>query len=305
MSCSSSAGVIYAVLRASKLINGQPLCRQGIFTSALLTGSEVDEQESRPCVRFECLWNPLQQMEETWTSHLLYYHFLLDFFKCFTKSFQVLLWIWQRPAGNEMPACSTKTECMRCTYTYLPPPYSANQAICTVKPYSTCNSHLWCLYRSWLLHPQARCSHDYQWACPLEWCGTAVFGNGQIAINIGGLVLAYAWVKKARFAFKCKLSSVVCKLFLKTTTIPFTYIFYRSQHWTHSTKGPRHVLFQLLRWHHRDTLDKTTDTQTNHLQTAITTFTHPHSLTHVTLYIFRYHRLSSTVYLWCLFLFPA
>src|ERR1700722_16156201 len=63
-------------------------------------------------------------MEETWTLHLPCYHFLLDFSSASRSRSSRSLEL-----GNEMPACSTKTECMRCT------PTSSQPALQT-KPYA-------------------------------------------------------------------------------------------------------------------------------------------------------------------------
>ena len=109
-----------------------------------------------------------------------------------------------------------------------PPTLLCKPATCTVKPYATCNPNYGASVGrdSFALKLDVRMTiterihlNDVGQQC-------LVMDRARSTLE----VWSYARVRKARFAFKCKLSSVVCKLFLKTTTIPFTYIFYRSQH---------------------------------------------------------------------------
>ena len=173
---------------------------------------------------------------------------------------------------SQHDSCSTKTECMRCT----PTSYSVNQAIRIIKPYSTCN-------------PTSGASVGRG---PFAFKpGIRMTVTEHVHLNYVGqqcLVMdrgcrcppILPWPNGEKGTFRCKLSSVVCKLFRKQLLFP-SRMFSTGHSAELTSQRTKTHSFSASQLPSRDTLDKTTDiahTETNHSLTAITTFTHPHSL---------------------------
>ena len=79
-------------------------------------------------------------------------------------------------------------------YTYLPPSYSANQAVCNIKPYSTCNPTYGASVGRGSFNFEAGVRTTVTERVRLNHVGEQdgelqVFVNGQSVINVGGLVL--------------------------------------------------------------------------------------------------------------------